>query len=177
MRPSPLVEVMGEETASLLPTIQHLHCATSPRQFEGQVTVTVGKGLARLAARLAGFPPPMQFAAFALKISPTRQGETWTRFFAGHKTVSTLCAKQGQLFERFGPITTILRPHLQDDGNIRFHTGRAWFLGVPLPTFLSPRGEVSVETQNDRYVFDITGDLPLTGRIVRYRGWLMSNDT
>lgn len=169
---APLAIVLADKASSLSPMIRDLHLGNATRRFAGQVTVKAGAGLARFAAKLAGFPQPMQDAPFRLEIAADDRGERWTRWFGPCTTTSTLRATADGLEERFGPITTVLQPAVKQDGRLSFTTGAARFLIVPLPQWLAPQGRVAIWEREDRYHFDITGDLPAFGRAIRYVGWL-----
>jgi len=168
----PLAQVLGDKCAALDPVIAALHCGHTRRSFQGRVTVTRGSGFSGLAARIAGFPSPMEQAPFALEIVPQQGSERWTRKFGEATTTSVLRVKDGQLHERFGPITTVLAPQIASDGGLNFQTGAAWALFLPLPHCLAPRGTVAISLRNGCYVFDITGAVPLFGAAIRYQGWL-----
>src|SRR5690349_19281858 len=50
---------------------------------------------------------------------------------------------------------------------------RAWsLLGVPLPMWLCPRSTSYETVEDGRFRFHVEISHPLTGLIVRYRGWL-----
>ena len=50
---------------------------------------------------------------------------------------------------------------------------RRWsFLGLPLPMWLCPRSASYERVEDGRFRFHVEISHPLTGLIVRYRGWL-----
>ena len=52
---------------------------------------------------------------------------------------------------------------------------RGWsFLGLPMPGFLGPRTDTFETEEGGRFVFDVEIALPLVGRVVHYRGWLVA---
>lgn len=79
----------------------------------------------------------------------------------------------GIVTERFGPLNFRLTLSVGEQG-LEMPVRRAYFLGIPLPGFLTPRSQTRefVDAQG-RYSFDVAISLPGIGLIVRYRGWLM----
>jgi len=56
---------------------------------------------------------------------------------------------------------------------------KGWsFLGIPLPPFLRPGGDV-YETQDaeGRFVFHVDLKAPIFGRLCKYEGWLEAEKT
>jgi len=54
------------------------------------------------------------------------------------------------------------------------HAVSTWnFLGLPLPRFLAPRIAACESAEDGRFNFHVEISHPLTGLIVRYRGWLV----
>jgi hypothetical protein len=54
---------------------------------------------------------------------------------------------------------------------------RRWdVLGVPMPRFLMPRVVAGESAPDGRFQFSVEIALPLIGRLVRYRGWLLNSD-
>jgi hypothetical protein len=45
-------------------------------------------------------------------------------------------------------------------------------LGLPMPLCWAPGGNASEYAKEGRFWFDVEIDHPLTGVVVRYRGWL-----
>jgi hypothetical protein len=53
---------------------------------------------------------------------------------------------------------------------------RAWSIfGVRLPVTWAPLGKAYESVENGRFCFNVEIAHPLTGLIVRYRGWLVPN--
>lgn len=74
------------------------------------------------------------------------------------------------LCERFGPLTFAMAL-VPEDGRMHLVL-RGWTVfGLPMPMWLCPRS-VSWEEVDDRFRFHVEISHPLTGLIVRYRGWL-----
>ncbi len=163
--------IMGTRFALLPPTVQHLHSGDGTTAATGAAEVVRGRNpLARLVARLFGFPPTgahrltVTFAADA-------DSERWTRDFGGHCFTSHLSQAGNSLVERFGPYRFRF-DLVSDDGGLAMRmTG--WSLAhMALPMRLAPRS-LAREWQHDgTFHFAVALALPMIGDVVRYTGWL-----
>ena len=59
-----------------------------------------------------------------------------------------------------------------EEGRLRLVLRRWSAFGVPLPTWLCPRSRAYETVADGRFRFHVEIDHPITGMIVRYRGWL-----
>ena len=86
---------------------------------------------------------------------------------------SRLSFDNGQLRERLGPATFHFRL-CRIDSDLHWVAERARMFGI-LPVPASWLDEVRCREHDDdgRYGFEVEARLPLLGRLVRYRGWLM----
>ena len=75
--------------------------------------------------------------------------------------------------ERFGPLAVALAP-TTGDGRLSLVIRRFSLFGVAFPLWLSPTTAAHEEIVDGRFRFDVEIGHPLTGMIVRYRGWLQS---
>lgn len=75
------------------------------------------------------------------------------------------------LAEDFGPFRVLCALEPREN---RLHLSvRAWsFLGLPLPLLFAPGGRTFEEDRDGLFHFHVEVESPLTGLIVRYRGWL-----
>ena len=62
-----------------------------------------------------------------------------------------------------------------DGGRLRLVLRRWSAFGVPLPMWLCPRSDSLRAAEDGRFHFHVEIGHPLTGLIVRYRGWLVRN--
>jgi hypothetical protein len=107
--------------------------------------------------------------------------EVWHRSFANRVFSSEQFAGSGRfkhlLMERFGPLTLALAVTVEptDTGSarLRLTVRSAAFLGIPLPSFLTPQCDASESEHAGLFHFDVALHHPLTGLIVHYRGWLV----
>jgi hypothetical protein len=98
--------------------------------------------------------------------------ERWTRQFGAISFASSLSSKDGVLVERFGAFRFAF--DLPSDDRGLEMTMRSWAFGrLPLPIILAPRSCAREWEDLGRFNFDVLIELPLIGRIVHYKGWLL----
>lgn len=152
------------------------HGGTGTTVAQGLASVERGRGpLARLAATLAGFPAAAAEVPVTVRFETSGGGETWTRTFGARSFTSRQFAGRGRwaalLCERFGPLTFAMA--LVVEGARLKLVLRHWRLfGLPLPRWLCPRADAYETEDGGRFRFRVEIAHPLTGLIVRYRGWL-----
>jgi hypothetical protein len=168
--------LLGDAWASLPQPLAALHDLKVDLTAEGVAMVERGTGLlARLVAVLFRFPH--QTPAVPVKVSFHVQDgkEIWQRSFAGKSFSSVQFEGRGRferlLCERFGPLTFGLAL-VVDGGRLRLIVRRWSFLGLALPLALAPGGDSYEFADQGRFNFHVEIAHPLTGLIVRYRGWL-----
>jgi hypothetical protein len=169
--------ILGDAYAMLPQPLQVMHDLKSELTATGVGSVERGKGLlARLTAAIVGFPPadddvPVE-VAFRLKDGR----ELWQRNFAGRRFASTQEEGQGRnarlMCERFGVFNFAMA--LVAEGERMRLVMRRWsLLGLPMPLALAPRIDAYEYVEDGRFRFHVGISHPLTGLIVRYRGWLV----
>ena len=145
--------------------------------MSGRCSVEGGANpLARLLARLVGFPAAGQDVPVTVEMRADRDGEIWTRTIGGRKFRSHLAPVLGTrhtVTERFGPVTFDLRLVASADG-LDLVASRGRLGPLPLPRWLLPQSNARerVDAQG-RFTFDVPIALPGIGRLVHYRGWLV----
>ncbi|NNL73856.1 MAG: DUF4166 domain-containing protein, partial [Silicimonas sp.] len=169
-------QILGPAFSDLPAPVQRLHDVAGRRNWTGMAEVTRSRGiLARLVARLFGFPPAADATPVRVEMVRNAESEVWTRDFGGHRFRSRLRAdatRPGRMWERFGPFDFAI--DLGADGSGLAYPVRAGrCLGLPIPGVLLPRSQTreAVDTEG-RVTFDVALSMPLVGKIVRYRGWL-----
>jgi saccharopine dehydrogenase-like NADP-dependent oxidoreductase len=170
--PLPLyARVMGERYQALPEMVRRIHHVCGDSGASGEAIVTRGQNiLARMIARLIGFPPE---GPHALHVSFTERGgvERWTRSFGDRSFTSHLSEARGRLVERFGALRFAFA--LPSDANGLEMRMRGWSVfGLPLPLALAPQSCAREWQEDGRFRFDVPISLPLVGLIVHYSGWL-----
>ncbi len=143
---------------------------------EGRAWVKRGRGLlARLAGAVVGFPRAGDEVPVRVRFERRGNAELWTRTFGGKAFSSLQEPGQGRsvrlVVERFGPLAVAMAP-TTNDGRMSLVIRRFNLFGVPLPLWLSPTTAAHEEIVDGRFQFNVEIGHPLTGMIVRYRGWL-----
>ncbi|MBZ9677983.1 DUF4166 domain-containing protein [Mesorhizobium sp. ES1-1] len=150
----------------------HEHTKTA----EGRASVERGPNIiGRLAAWLVGFPQANADIPVGVRFDACNGQEIWTRTFGGHEFSSRQFAGRGRferlLCERFGPLTFAMAL-VAEPGKLSLFL-RGWtLLGLPLPMWFCPRSTSFETVEDGRFRFHVEISHPLTGLIVRYRGWL-----
>jgi len=167
--------VLGEAFDRLPAVNRNLHRGRPAIIAEGEALVATAENpLARFFARRFGLPTEAGRLPLRVTIESRDGREHWTRSFDGHLMRSVLSGtKSGLLEEQFGPFTMQMRLVPRSDGlDMHRAGGRLW--GVPLPGWLLPK--IKAEERVDevgRHRFDVEITLPLLGRLVAYRGYLV----
>jgi hypothetical protein len=110
-------------------------------------------------------------------VTLTREGqcERWQRDFAGSRFSSVQMPgtgrDEGLLLERFGPIVFGMAL-VVEQGRLRLVQRKGRVLGLPMPRWMLPKGEVYEHDTGGRFNFHVDIVLPIIGPVVGYRGWL-----
>jgi hypothetical protein len=168
--------VLGDAWQSLPPPLAAMHDLAGDLTAEGVAAVERGRGaLARLLGFMFGFPRSGEAVPIKVSFHAAHGREHWRRSFAGRSFSSVQFAGHGRcdrlLCESFGPATFALALVI-DDGKLRLVLRRWSVLGLPLPLTLAPRADAYESADDGRFNFHVEMAHPLTGLIVRYRGWL-----
>jgi Domain of unknown function (DUF4166)/Saccharopine dehydrogenase NADP binding domain len=169
--------VLGEAWDLLPPALRAMHAVTDTLTADGTAIVDRGQGLmARLVARLMGFPPAGRDVPVTVTFRVADGREHWGRTF-GRYAFSSL-QEQGrgrferQLCERFGPFRFGLALAVEED-RLRLVL-RGWSLAwLPLPVSIAPRIDAYERADAGRFHFHVEISHPWLGLIVRYNGWLV----
>jgi Domain of unknown function (DUF4166) len=169
--------VLGEAWDSLPAPLQTMHDVQSERTADGIAVVERGSGLlARLVGFIIGLPPAGTDIPITVSFRARHGREYWQRNFAGSVFSSVQAQGRGRferlLCERFGPLNFVMAL-VCERGRIRLVVRRWGVCGIPLPRALAPRGESYEFVEAGRFHFHVEIATPITGLIVRYRGWLV----
>ncbi|HEV2515055.1 MAG TPA: DUF4166 domain-containing protein [Devosia sp.] len=167
--------VMGEGFDRLPEVTRRLHRGRPAVIAEGEAVVAPAENLvARFLAKRLGLPIDEGRLPVRVVIESREGREHWTRFFADKSMRSVMsAAPDGLIEERFGAVAIRMRLVPRGDGlDMQRVSGRIW--NLPLPGFLLPR--ITAEERVDeggRHRFEVDIGLPLFGRLVAYRGYLV----
>ncbi len=167
--------VLGEGFDRLPEVTRRLHRGRPAVIAEGEAVVAPAENpIARFIAKRFGLPRDEGRVPVRVVIESRDGREHWTRFFADRPMRSVMSAvPDGLIEERFGPVAIRMRLVPRGDGlDMQRVSGRLW--GVPLPGFLLPR--ITAEERVDeggRHRFEVEIRLPLLGRLIAYRGYLV----
>ncbi|MDQ8027867.1 MAG: DUF4166 domain-containing protein [Brevundimonas sp.] len=155
--------------------LRALHETPGRSLWRGRAMTEGASGpLAALAARIVGFPKAQADCEAEVAIDADGDRSIWRRRIGGHGFASVLSRPRegGRVSERFGPLSMDLA--LTPEGGRLVYRVEGWRAGpIPLPRWLCPSTEAFEEVDaQGRFVFDVTINAPLLGRLVRYRGWL-----
>jgi hypothetical protein len=169
--------ILGDAYATLPQPLQVMHDLKSELTATGVASVERGKGLlARLAGAIVGFPRAGDDVPVEVAFRLDGGRELWQRNFAGQRFESTQEDGKGRsarlLCERFGALNFVMA--LVVEGERMQLVMRRWSLfGLSLPLALAPRIDAYECVEASRFRFHVGISHPLTGLIVRYRGWLV----
>jgi hypothetical protein len=167
--------VMGDAWNRLPEAIRILHSGVA--KASGMAEVKRGGGLlARIVGAVIGFPKAGAEIPVTVDFEFAGGAEIWTRTFGSSRFSSVQTEGQGRLVhmvrERFGIVDVSLAVVL--DSDILRLVVRDWrVLGIPMPLWLAPGGDAFEHAEGGRFHFNVEIAHPLTGLIVRYRGWLV----
>lgn len=175
--PKPAFETaLGEDFRTLPAVTQAIHRPNPALVWRGKGSAEAGSNpVSRLIGRVFGLPIAARNADLHVVIDQREDGtEDWARVWPGAIMRSAMASPgpgNGRIEERFGPLAFILQMAAHETGiDMRIAGGR--LLGIPLPLFLLPRTNATERADGNRHLFDVSVDLPLLGRLVRYHGWL-----
>jgi hypothetical protein len=169
--------VLGDAWDRLPAEIRDLHTLNGSMKASGRARVERGSGLfGKLIGALIGFPEAGEDIPVTVAFEACNGGEVWTRTFGTRSFRSVQTEGQGRhqylVRERFGAVEVSLASVL--DGDVLRLIVRSWrFFGIPMPLWLAPGGDAFEHAEGGRFHFNVEIKHPLTGLIVRYRGWLV----
>lgn len=167
-------QILGPAFAQLPKAVRAFHGRQGDFKVHGRAAIDRGSNpLAKLIAFVFGFPGAAEDVPVTVEVSATPTGEIWRRTFGEKSFQSELKAGtecfEYLLEERFGPLRFGIALVSEAD-RLRWVMRRVTCLGLALPGFLLPRGEVFESGEAEDFRFHVEIALPLIGLIVRYRG-------
>jgi Domain of unknown function (DUF4166) len=170
--------VLGNEAFAAMPqTTQKLHRGAPAVLGEGRADIDAPDNLAgRLISALFRFPKPGKDVPVSVLVEQTASGERWLRRYPGRDMKSFMSRPDPEtqtLEERFGPFSFRMKINGHNDG-LDMDMMSARIGPVPLPRFLVPNIAATERTNpKGQHLFAVSISLPLIGRVVHYRGWLV----
>jgi Domain of unknown function (DUF4166) len=175
---APLFARLLADAWQKLPTaVRQMHTVSSERLTEGRCIVERGSSISsNWVASIFGFPKAADDLPVSVRFKCENGRELWIRKFGEDIFSSTLRAgrrtSEHLLCERVG-LFDFAQALVVEGDRLRLVLRRWSIFGIPLPSWLAPRSN-SYETEQDgRFRFHVEISHPLTGLIVRYRGWLV----
>jgi hypothetical protein len=173
--------LLGDAWRELHPAVREAHGLGSRTAGSGRFRVARGRTLAaRLVARLLGLPAECVDCPVELRVERAPDAETWVRTFGTKRLVTRQRSdSDGMLVETFGVLAFRFRLTVVEAG-IRFSQRacrlRLARLGLPLPSWLSPRIEAAVRpvSRGSRTSLDVSVNVfaPLAVLVLSYEGEL-----
>ncbi len=163
------VQHLGNQYAALNNLLKAAH--SGDICLEGNVVIRRGNVMSKMLCHILGFPA--EGVNVVLKVIGHHDADRmlWKRDFAGIKLVSEFIRENDYLIERMGPIQLCLKLFV-NDGELHYQLIKAKFLGLPIPSALSPKLTAWEKEQQGRYNFLVDVALPVMGRLISYEGML-----
>lgn len=175
-RAAVFARALGADFDALPSPLRALHETPGRSLWRGMARVDGPEGpLAAVVGQVIGFPGRDGEAPVQVSIDADGGRSIWRRRIGPARFTSILSRPKGEgrISERFGLITVALRLAVESERLV--YRVEGWRLGpIPLPRALAPRTRTheAVDAEG-RFTFDVEISMPIAGRIVRYRGWLV----
>ncbi|MBL4853367.1 MAG: DUF4166 domain-containing protein [Robiginitomaculum sp.] len=177
MKPAPYLyqQVLGENFDELPDALRAGHAVSNTKIMSGRVDVVRGKNpLSYLAATCIGFAKTGTDQPITIIMDVKNQKEVWTRTIDGQSFRSVLSKdkRPHEIYERFGPVKFKMLFRIENE-KLYYDIVSAKLLGLPFPKFLLPKSVSHERVQGGRFFFDVEIKLPVLGRLISYKGWLV----
>lgn len=166
---------LGEKFDRLAPALRMAHQVYQTLILKGRADINGPiSPLYRILRKTFGFPDPATDIIVTVTMSRNKSGELWQRRFGAHQFSSHLsCPAPDILVERFGPLHFYFDIRA-NERQLDMEFSRWMFFIAPLPRFLAPRIRAFEHVdEQGRFCFDVELKLPVFGRLIHYRGWLV----
>lgn len=171
-------ELLGDDYGRMPAIIQAMHDVEGRHSARGRGRVRRAAHMpGRLLATLLGMPAEASDIPVETSFTLEHGVESISRNYNGSILITHQAKmpdssrERPMLLERFGPVKLFIRLEA-DEAGITFHLQRCSLLGLPLPTFLSPRLTARERVSERRYHYFVRVELPLLGRLIEYEGFL-----
>ena len=164
-----LIECMDGAFSKLPDLIQRVHHGTT--RLSGTARVERGGGLGGLVAVLMRLPKSSPNAEANVVTWHFPDQVVWTRTFGERTIESTFVKDDDFLVEKLGPFSLYLQP-MAEGGRLVYRLVATQLGPIPLPRFLAPSMNAWEAEKDGKYMFEVTVNLPILGRLIRYSGTL-----
>jgi hypothetical protein len=173
MRPPSLYRrLLGSRFDALPEVLGRFHDAPGGGRARGNFRVERFGGRAASAlATLMRLPRSAGEVPVRLQVTDLATGERWVRQFGAQTLATRQWANGDLLMERSG-FVSFSSALVVEGTTLRYEFRRAWFAGIPLPSWLSPSVEGSVDAGDTGWRTVVRVFAPFFGEIVRYEGWV-----
>ncbi len=173
-------KVLSNEFNNLREQVRVLHAPDGPTVWKGQTQAEGPSNiLGKLAGLIAGVNVKTGETETTVTITPKPNGEVWERNFGGRTFKSRLTPGKGKneylMMEHFGPLKFALAL-VHKDQRLYFIPRRWFFLGIPMPQFLLPKGDTYETVTDSKFEFHVDLQVPIIGRVAKYQGWLEKSE-
>jgi len=168
-------QVLGAQFETLPFVLKLGHQVSNTKIMRGRVDVVRGKNpLCQMAASIIGFAKTGADREISICMDVRDDQEVWTRTIDGNAFRSVLSKGPNlfEVYERFGPIKFKMKFRIADE-KLHYDIVSAKVLGIPFPKFLLPKSITHERVEEGKFVFDVEIRLPLLGRLIAYKGWLI----
>lgn len=177
VKPMPYLfqQVLGADFDRLPEAVRIGHQVLGTKIMHGRVDVVRGKNpLAQLAASSIGFAKTGSDRPITISMDVRDGMETWTRTIddKAFRSVLSKGPNPNEVYERFGPIKFKMKFRLEAE-KLHYDIVSAKMFGVPFPKLLLPTSITHERAEDGKFVFDVEIRLPLLGRLIAYKGWLV----
>jgi Domain of unknown function (DUF4166)/Saccharopine dehydrogenase NADP binding domain len=177
VKPAPYLYqcVLGKNFGKLPEAVRLGHEVLGTKIMHGRVDVVRGKNpLAQFAATIIGFAKTGTNRPITIHMDVRDGQEIWTRTIDGKFFRSTLskAQKPNEIYEKFGPIKFKMRFRIEDE-KLHYDIISARMFGLPFPKLLLPKSISHERAESGKFIFDVEIRLPLLGRLITYKGWLV----
>jgi hypothetical protein len=170
--PSLYRHLLGPQLDLLPGALRRFHDAEQGGRARGTFQVERAAGFARNAiATLWGLPRAGRDLPVRLEVSVEGDRERWVRHFPDRTVVTKQWRDENLLMESFGPMS-FSSAVVVDGSSLRYEFRRAWFVGVPLPSWISPYVDGRVHAGDAGWRVVVHVFAPFLGEIVHYEGWV-----
>lgn len=164
-----LIECMDGAFVKLPDMVQRAHRGTI--RLSGTARVERGKGLGGLVATLMRLPKSNPAADLIVTAWHFADQMVWSRSFDGRVFESTFKKDDDFLVEQMGPLSLFLQP-MAEGGRLVYRLIATHIGPIALPRGFAPSMTAWEGEKDGKYEFEVSVNLPLLGRLVRYSGSL-----